>query len=265
MRLSLVSRSASEYIHRALAEEDAANGGNGEGPVASAVGTSTPMPFAFATGDAARAMRAAEAAQKQGTPAKPSGSSRHAPLDVYLTQKCGKFPDVCARLVRGHIAAGDATAAMVTADWACTHFKGWASVRAASAATHAALGRADEARDYARAALAGGSLWTLGWHAPGDTAAETLQLAQLSGRTAAWLRENLVDGPQQREGGAAAAPGQPSAKMTPQQLALARAETLLDALALGELSWGDVSSDVQASFTAAGRPEIARFLAGCPI
>ena len=262
-RVSLVARSASEYIHRALAEEDAAVGDapGGSRPVASAVGD-TPLPFAFATGDVARAMRAA-AATAAAAGSQPRSGSRHAPLDVYLIQKCGKFPDVCARLVQGHIAAGDVTAAMVTADWACTHFKGWASVRAASAETHAVLGRQDEARDNARAALASGALWTLGWQ-PADTAARTLELAKLSGRTAAWLRENLVDGAgpaNDGSPGSKAAGNQPA--RTPQQVALARAETLLDALALGECTWGDIGGDVQAAFTQAGRPDMARFLAAC--
>ena len=258
-RVSLVARSASEYIHRALAEEDAATGDGAPRPVAKAVGD-TPLPFAFAAGDVSRAMRAAAAAAAAAG-AQPRPGSRHAPLDVYLIQKCGKFPDVCARLVQGHITAGDVTAAMVTADWACTHFKGWATERAASAETHSRLGRPDEARDNARAALAGGALWTLGWQ-PADAATRTLELAKLSGRSASWLRDNLVDGAGPADDGSPgskAAGSQPA--RTPQQVALAKAETLLDALALGEVTWADVAGDVQAAFTQAGRQDMARFLA----
>ncbi len=173
--LSLRARSASEYLHRALAEEDAnsVNAPSAASPVSDSL-RGEALPFAYTPG-AARGGNGSASAPK---------ATRHAALDVYLA-RAAKFPDVAERLVAGHLKASDITSALVTSDWYSggEHFKGWALPSAFSAHLLAKMGRHDEARDAARVALARGPFWSLG-----GPLAPTAALAGYAGRSAAEVK-----------------------------------------------------------------------------
>ena len=182
--LSLRARSAAEYMHRALAEEDAGAGAGGARPVAEAL-RGEALPFAYTPGAAA---------------SRPAGAApaRHSALDVYLARAAGKFDDVARRLVAGHLAAGDTASALVTVDWYSggDHFKGWSAPAAFAAHFLAQLGRGDEARDAARTALARGPFWSLG-----EPLAPTAALAGFAGRSAADIK-SAVAGTRNRDAAA---------------------------------------------------------------
>lgn len=260
----LLARSTAEYLHRALAEEQAgaaataAAGADAQSlPIAAALrhgrlalDDEGRLPFSWSPADAAAA---AAAGASPASSARSGGSSRHAPLDVYLTRACGKFPDVCERLVEGHLRSGDQASALVTSDWYCTHFRGWAHPRAHGAALLASLGRKEEARDAARSALAGAPFWSMG----AELLAPSLATAGLQGRSAAWLREALADGGAQTD---PALKQQQRLAKTPQAVAMERCELLMDTVAAGEAPWGAVLPELRAAFAQAGRPELARFV-----
>jgi hypothetical protein len=235
--LSLRARSASEFLHRALAEEDAAGGAR---PVAEAL-RGEALPFAYTPGAAA---------------ARPATSvpARHSALDVYLARAAGKFDDVARRLVAGHLTAGDPASALVTVDWYSggDHFKGWAAPQAFAAHFLAQLGRNDEARDAARTALARGPFWSLG--AP---LAPTAALAGFAGRSAADIRAAVADG------GIALDPALKQAK-TAAQRALDAAELALDRVSAGEASWDDVAAELAEAYAAAGLSEVSRLVGARP-
>jgi hypothetical protein len=227
-----------------------------------------PLPFAFTPG-------AAVGGAASATPSS-AAAKRHSALDIYLARAAGKFPDVCQRLVSGHLAAGDETSALVTCDWYAggDAFKGWAAPPAFVAALLARLGRADEARDAARVALSRGPWWSL--DASNDTGASggdassssssflllptgyvpMVALAGFAGRSAADIKAALADG------------GVVDPAARPVRSASARAmdaaELALDAVVAGEAAWGDVGAALADAYAAAGRPELARFVGAQP-
>ncbi|KIY92887.1 hypothetical protein MNEG_15076 [Monoraphidium neglectum] len=97
----LVARSVDEYLHRLLAEEDAAAGSGGPTPLA----------------DAASASDAAGVAELYSRGAVERLGLGGAKFNLYLIKKVGMFPDVAEALSLGHLARGDATSAMVAGEW----------------------------------------------------------------------------------------------------------------------------------------------------
>merc|ERR1719146_5269 len=74
--------------------------------------------------------------------------------NAYLTKEVGIFPDTVAGLVEGHLGRGDATSALVAAEWfAKNHFAGSGQPWAFAAATLVGQGRREEAREYFQLAL----------------------------------------------------------------------------------------------------------------
>ena len=137
-RLTLLARSAEEFVHRALAEEEAAGGGGGaSSPYAAAVG---PADSPYTPGDV-----------PAGTAPGPSPA-----LDAHLVRRVGVFPDVAERLIARHLGRGDTMSALITGEWYSRKgaFPGWGRPYEAAARVYASLGRDEEARDCARAALA---------------------------------------------------------------------------------------------------------------
>ncbi|KAG8469975.1 hypothetical protein KFE25_006430 [Diacronema lutheri] len=74
-------------------------------------------------------------------------------LSKYLLMRAGAFPDVWATLVDAHLARGDATAALIAAERCTGLNKGWGCALWAQSRLAARLGRPEEARDFALAAL----------------------------------------------------------------------------------------------------------------
>ena len=89
-RVDLLARSADEYIHRALCEEDAAGGSGGCSAAAAGQGLYEGGAFAAS-----------------GLPS----------LDSYLTRSAGMYPDVVERLALRHLEKGDNMSALITAEW----------------------------------------------------------------------------------------------------------------------------------------------------
>ena len=223
--LEFLARSPEEYVVRALAEEDLAGG---PGPVAAAV------------------------AAVGGGGLYEAGSAAASPMpnqNAYLTKEVGIFPDVVAGLVEGHLGRGDATSALVAAEWfAKNHFAGSGQPWAFAAATLAGQGRREEAREYFQLALQR-PWWTL------EDLAGVLAGAGLEGATAEEVRERVV--PKPPPGEAAAPPESPS------ELLIRRAERLLDdASFAGEpVAWDSAVPELRALYDEAGLPD---FAAGLP-
>lgn len=74
-------------------------------------------------------------------------------LHKYLLMRAGTFPDVWATIVEGHLARSDVTAALIAAE-RCTELnRGWGCALWAQSRLAARIGRPEEARDLALAAL----------------------------------------------------------------------------------------------------------------
>lgn len=244
--LRLRARTAAEALHRALLEE-AVSGGDALARAAQAAEPGEP-PLLDADWAGAAALRAG-----------PPRAGRHAALDVLLSRAAGKFPDVCERLVAGHLSAGDSTSAMVTSDWYAGLFPGWAQPRAHACRLLNDLGRFEEGRDAAVAALTGAPLWTM----EGELVGPTLAAAGLAGRPVSWLRQQL----EARAGGSGAAghaarmaAGEP----TRAERAAQRAAEVMDAVAAGERAggWAAAAEELAGAYAEAGRRELAALARG---
>ena len=157
---------------------------------------------------------------------------------------------MCERLVTGHLAVGDETSAMVTSDWYAAQFPGWAQPKAHAAQLLAGLGRADEARDAAHAALSGGAVWSM----DPELVAKTLVLAGLGGgRDLAWFRQQLA-----ASKAAGAAP-----KESEREAAMARATAIMDDVAVGGRGgWAEAAVELEEAWLKAGRGELAALVRG---
>jgi hypothetical protein len=279
--LRLVARSAPEYLHRALAEEDAASSVDAASSSSSSSVASAPsaprVPGAVAAALAGAPLPFAYTRGAASASASSAGAKRHSALDVYLARAAGKFPDVAQRLVAGHFGAGDETSALVTVDWysGSDSFKGWASPAAYAAALLARLGRGDEARDAARVALSRGPWWSL--DASNDDNADAsasassasssflflptgyvpmVTLAGFGGRSASDIKAALADG-------GVVDPSARPAKGTAAR-AMDAAELLLDSVVAEEAAWADVAAALADAYAQAGRPELSRFVGAQP-
>lgn len=227
--LVLVANSASEYIHRALVEEDLELNGV-EGPMRLAAGSE---------------------ASNLYTLGEISGQKRP---EVFLVQKVGKFPDVMEGLARGHLAKGDTTSALVTAEWMCGHMPNWGYAPAMHANMLKELNRLDEARDQARIALSN-PWWTLG-----HPFEDMVELAGFEGKEHTWVRENLKGAVALKEAqlnGTLGADQMP--QQTPEEEALEEAELLLD-MAHVSGGWDAVRAELISKYMAAGLNKVAFFV-----
>ena len=223
--LEFLARSPEEYVVRALAEEDLASG---PGPVATAV------------------------AAAGGGSLYEAGSAAASPMpnqNAYLTKEVGIFPDTVAGLVEGHLGRGDATSALVAAEWfAKNHFAGSGQPWAFAAATLVGQGRREEAREYFQLALQR-PWWTL------EDLAGALAGAGLEGATAEEVRARVAPKPP---------PGEAAATQeSPGELLMRRADRLLDDASFeGEpVAWDSIVPELQALYDEAG---LSDFAAGLP-
>lgn len=83
------------------------------------------------------------------------------PLPAYFLLKVGVPTSFFDELIRGHMERGDETAAMVTAERACSAAHGWGRPHVMRTKLLIELNKFEEARDSARAALLD-PVWTLG-------------------------------------------------------------------------------------------------------
>lgn len=132
----LMANSADEMLHRELAWRDAQDD---ESPGALLVAANRDEPL-YEIGDVART---------------------GLPLPAYFLLKVGVPTSFFEDLIDGHMERGDETAAMVTAERACSAALGWGRPHAIRTKLLIRLGKLEEARDSARAALLE-PIWTLG-------------------------------------------------------------------------------------------------------
>lgn len=156
------------------------------------------------------------------------------PLSAYFLLKVGVPSSFFEELVQGHLERGDETAAMVTAERACSIAPGWGRPHAVRAKLLLQLMKLEEARDAARGALLE-PIWTLG------TAFEPI--ARLAGWqdpiTSAPYRELVED---------------------ESKPALDRAAHLMDATAIEGGSWAECRKPLAELYKEAGIEHIPLFI-----
>ena len=247
-RVTLLARSAAEYVHRALAEEDGAAGasGGGGGGGGAPGGAGSLLPFAAAVGPEGSPYPAGDV---------PAGTPPGSPhFDAHLVRRVGAFPDVAERLITRHLAKPDTMSALITGEWYSRKgsFPGWGRPYEAVARVYASLGRGEEARDAARAALG------LPWWGLEHGFAACAALAQLP-PTPAGVRGALAAAEQ-------GAGGVPVSARPDPQVALEAAGAALDDVAGGGagegtlVDWGAAIEPVAAALERAGLGEAAAFV-----
>ena len=169
-------------------------------------------------------------------------------VEAFLTRRVGDFWTRTRALIERHLARGDVTSALVTAEWCADGpYRGWSRPHAVHAATLARFGRAAEARDQARVALSVAPWWTMG--EDGAMMRRMQTLSGYAGRSAADVRRTLEGG--DVDGGGASG-GEPAP--TREETALKRAMDAMDAVAWGERgeTWASVRERVAESLDEAG-------------
>ena len=222
---ALVGKSASEFVHRAIVEEEARSDEERTtvAAAAGAVGVSLHNHGAFTT----------------------SGKE----FDVYVTTQIGKFPSSMEGLVKRHLDRGDEQSALITCDLYKSTFGEWGAPHVFISDLYGKLGRDEEARDAARHALQ--TPWsTIG----GSEAIERMiRVAGWQGKNVAEIKEVL----ESRRGPSAAAFDGPKSE---KQLAREESELLLDQLAAGEIEAATVNQRLAECYMNAGKPTLAKFI-----
>ena len=176
-------------------------------------------------------------------------------LSGYLIAKVGPFESEYEALASGHLSRGSETAALVTCERVQACFGAWGRPFAFHARMLAGLGRDEEARDKARAALEL-PLWTLG-----DDLETILEMANTD-------RDALVSKLRLKADGQLTAEQLKSQngmeKRTPQQIAKDRASYLLDLVvaAPSDYSWQSIRAELAELYRQADMPSIATFVDG---
>lgn len=221
--LRLVATSAERLARFYLVEEDAREGGR-EGPAAKAAGKSFEELHAMGTVEKGK-------------------------VNAFLARQVGGLPGVVERLAWGHMDKGDKESALVTADWykRQDHFPGWSQPLNFSAWLLNSIGRDEEARDSARAALAMAPWWTLG-----ASFGPTRQLANLPGRSVEELKDLLAGFSMSADGMPQGLVQAASGKEDPRELAFDRAMLALDRAVAGEAAFASVAPTVAEELDAAG-------------
>lgn len=223
----LLARSASEYVHRALAEEEEKTGGRG--------------PVAEAAGADGRALYEPGAFERSGLPT----------LAAYLARRVGMFPDVAEALALGHLARGDTVSALVTCEWyqRKDQLPGWGRPYEFHAQVLQRIGRPDEARDVARVALQYLPWWTfLEGYAPLRDAvglaggpSDVRRALSQQDQIGSVLLGSLAD-------------------KTEKHLNLKEAGWVMNSAAAGEVGWDAIRSAVASKYADAGLVDVAEFV-----
>jgi hypothetical protein len=225
VHLTLLAKNASQYVHRAIVEEEATSDEQKTEVAAAAgsVGVSLHNHGAYKT----------------------SGKE----FDVYVTTQVGKFPSSMEGLVRRHLNKGDEQSALITCDLYKSTFGEWGAPHVFICDLYAKLGRGEEARDAARHAL------QTPWATIGSAEAVTrmTELAGWKGMTVSEIKEVL----ESRRGPSAAAFDGPK---TPEQLAREESEVLLDQIVAGEVDVAKVNQRLAECYMNAGKGKLAKFI-----
>lgn len=234
--VELLARSPSEYIHRALAEEDfASSTGNG----------TTNGSIAAAAGEAGAALYEAGAVGRSGLPN----------LDAYLARRAGMYPDVCEALAMAHIGRGDTMSGLITAEWYMRqgNFPDWGRPYEFACGLLKENGRPEESRDMARIAL------RTPWWSLRNGHDVMREEAGMAAGDADAVRAALEDQDEMANGGALQGKFRTNPK-SDKQKRLDEAAHLMNKAAAGEVSWDEIRAGVAKELAAAGLEEVARFV-----
>lgn len=234
LTVQLLARSAEEYIHRAMAEEEEEAGATAEG---------SHGPVAAAAGDEGAALYEPGAAQRSGLPS----------LAAYLTRKAGMYCDVAESLALAHLKKGDTMSALITAEWYMRqgHFPEWARPYEFNSWIMKEVGRGEESRDVARIAM------RMPWWSLHDGFAAMRDTAGMSGDAAA-VRAALDEQDEMANGGVLKGMYRTNPK-SDKQRRMDEAAHLLNRAAAGEVAWDDIRGALAEEYMAAGLTDVARF------
>eukprot|EP00871_Galdieria_phlegrea_P003883 jgi/Galph1/4496/GphlegSOOS_G3167.1 len=168
-------------------------------------------------------------------------------LDQFIIKDIGPFPDVYENLANMHLSKGNVQSALITCEKAAVSFPGWGRSRFFHALVLRRLGRIQEARDAARAALQL-PLWTLKYdpvevaHVAGFQEPE-VSFQQIYRRLAEDKREKDIENGKPKE-----------------QVALDRAAYLLDLAIIENISYNDIKEKLADLYLQAQLPDIAQLV-----
>jgi hypothetical protein len=237
--LQLLARSAEEYCHRALAQEEYDAQQQSKETSSSCSG-----PISQATGEEGAAIYEPGSVVRSGLPS----------LEAYLARKAGMFCDVAETLSLNHLKRGDTMSALVAAEWYMRqgHFPDWARPYEFAFGLLRDVGRHEESRDVARIALRS-PWWTLK-----EGFAATRDAALLSGG-ADEVRAALDQQDEMANGGALKGMYKTNPKSEKQKI-MDEAAHMLNRAAAAEAGWEDVREEVGNLYAKAGLVDVARFV-----
>lgn len=224
IHLRLLAKTAKAFVHKAIVEEEAASSGE-------------TMVVAKAAGTVGSALHDHGAFLTLGKE-----------LPVYITLRVGKFPDTMEALAQRHLDKNDAESALITCDLYKSTFDGWGRPHWYISQVYADLGRDEEARDAARVCVTDCEWSTMG--APLDAC---LERCGWEGKSVAEVKE-IVD---TRRGPAAEAYEGPK---TDEDIASEEAATLLDSVAAGERSVGEITQRLAECYMTAEKGGLSKLV-----
>lgn len=232
--MKLIARSPDEYLHRLLVEDEAAG---------------SPHKLQAAAGAEGTAVYPAGKALNEGFPLP-------AKLQMYLIRKAGMYPDVCEALASGHLSRKDETSALVATEYynRNNHFPNWARPYEFAADVLMQLGRKEEGRDMARAAL------RLPWWTLTKPWSEVAVQASFPGAAPDRVHWLLSDEATQAAT-AAVTGGNFQSPRTPQEVSYEASQRLLDLVAAGaQPSYVAVRDELAQHYRDAGLNPVADFV-----
>lgn len=232
--LSLLARSPTEYIHRALVEEDF-----------SSPNESGNRPVSDAAGDLGKQLYTPGDAKNSSLPS----------LDAYIVRRVGMFCDTSENLVQSHLNKDDKMSSLITAEWYMRdgHFPDWGRPYEYVFELMKKLGREEESRDIARLALRS-PWWSLskGFQHARDAGA-------LSGN-ADQVRAILSEQEEMANKGILQGKYKSNPK-TEEQQCLDEAAHALNKASAGEATWDEIRPLLEEQYEKAGLVDVARFVA----
>ena len=230
--MGLLARSADEYIHRALAEEDVKIK---EGH----------KPISVAAGSHGRSLYEEGAVARSGLPS----------LEAYLVRRVGMFCDVSEHLVQAHLDKGDNMSALITAEWYMRdgNFPHWGRPYEYVFDLMSKLGRQEEGRDIARMAL------RYPWWSLKRGFEHARDVGELSGDADA-IRAVLLEQEEMANGGVLQGKYKTNPK-TEQQQCIEEASHWMNKASSGEITWAETRPHLVEEYEKAGLQDAARFVA----
>jgi hypothetical protein len=237
--VELLSRSVEEYVHRAIAEEDA-------------ISSSSSPPQ-----NSQQSRLIADAAGTVGASLYQAGNvtSLGPPFYAYLVKKAGMYCDISETLALNHLEKGDLMSAMITGEWYMRQgqFPEWGRPYEFNWQLLQKANRNEESRDVARIAL------RMPWWSFQDGFSTTRDAAKLVGLSADEVRAALDDQDEMANGGPLKGKFRTNPK-TDKQKYMDEAAHILNRGGAGEVQWDDVKEELSEVYMNAGLDDVARFV-----